>query len=268
MQGKEVGMKTKALILVFVALLLASNAFAGWVIKQAAQYEKEAKEEQTLYFQKNKVKFVHKDASMIFNVDEGTMCFVKPDNKQYWCGTPQEMRKAIEDATKSMMEEQMKNVPPEQREMMKKYMEQAQKKETPKKEISVKVKKTGDKATVAGYSGTKYRILVDGKLTEELWIAPKITIGTEIDRKKWEKMQKAMAEIGGAEAGYSASEEYLDVMEEGGVIKSIAYYEKDAKGVTVATKIEKKKIPASEFQVPKGYKKVSLNEVYGQPTAE
>lgn len=247
-----------------MALFVASNAFAGWVINQTSHYQEEAKREQAMYFQKNKVKIVDEDATIMFDVDKGILCFVKPDRKEYWCGTPKEMREAIEGARTSMMEEQMKHMPAEQREMMKKYMgEQGKTKETAeKKKISVKVKKTGEKATIAGYTGIKYQIFADGELSEELWVAPKITIPDEIDWKKWAKLQEAMMEIGGGEESYSDSKEYMDIMRKGGVIKSIAYYEKDAKGVTVATKVEKKKIPSSEFQVPKGYKKVDIDALW------
>lgn len=258
-------MKAKALFLVFAAVLLASNAFAGWVITQTTQDITGKEEEQTVYLQQNKVKTVMPDGIMMFDLDKELLYLINPDKKAYWSGKPQDMKKSTEEAQKKMMEEQMKKVPPEQREAMKKYMEQMMaQKASPKKEVKVAVKKTGEKATVAGYSSQKYQILVNGKLREEMWLATKLKdVGAEFDRAKWEKFQKALTEMGGEEEPYSASREYLDLMEKGFSIKSVSYYEEGRKSENVTTKVEKKKIPASEFQIPKGYKKVGMAEVMG-----
>ena len=258
-------MKAKALFLVFVAVLLASNAFAGWVLTQTTQYGEKEKEEQTLYFQQNKVKIVMSEGTMMFDLDKGLLYFINHDKKLYWAGKPEDMKKGTEGAQKMMMEEQMKNMPPEQREAMKKYMEQMQPQKTaPKKEVKVTVKKTSEKVTIAGYSGQKYQVLVNGKLRTEEWIAAKVNVADEVDRVKWEKFQKALVGMGGEKESYSVSKEYLDLMMKGFPVKSISYYEEDEKSVDQVTKAEKKKIPASAFQIPKEYKKVSLAEVHGR----
>lgn len=264
-QGKEGEMKARTLFLVFVVVMLASNAFAGWMITQATRDITGKKEDQTVYLQQNKVKTVMSDATMMFDLDKELLYLINPDKKVYWSGKPEDMKKSTEEAQKKMMEEQMKKVPPEQREAMKKYMEQMQaQKASPKKEVKVTVKKTGEKVTIAGYSGQKYQILVNGKLREETWIATKLkNVSDEFDRAKWEKFQKALTEMGGEEEPFSASREYLDLMEKGFSIKSISYYEEGEKSENVTTKVEKKKIPASEFQIPKGYKKVGMAEIVG-----
>lgn len=258
-------MKAKALFLVFVAVLLASNAFAGWVITQATQRGEAEKEEQTIYFQANKVKMAMSEGIVMFDLEKGLLYFINPDKKMYWSGKPEDIMKGVEEVQSKMMEEQMKKLPPEQREAMKKAMEQMQPKKTaPQKEVKVTVKKTSEKITIVGYSGQKYQVLVNGKLRTEEWIAAKVNVADEVDRVKWEKFQKALAGMGGEKESYSVSKEYLDLMEKGFPIKSISYREKGEESVDQVTRIEKKKIPATEFQVPKEYKKVSLTEVHAR----
>ena len=140
-------------------------------------------------------------------------------------------------------------------------MEDEAKKLTIKKKVKVDVKKTSDKATIAAYSGQKYQVLVDGKLKEELWVCAKINLKDEGDINKLNQLIEAMSGPGEEDNSYEHSTEYVKLMEQGYSLKSIEYDEEGNKeDVTVAVKVEKKNIPNSEFEVPKGYRKLSAAE--------
>lgn len=251
-------MKAKGLLLIFSTLLLASQAFAGWVIEEVTTNREGEKTTRITYIQNNRMKSVDSEP-MMFDLKKGMIYFFVPESKAYWSGTLEEYRKVM----KKMEEAQLKKMTPEQRAAYKQYKkknEEEAKKPTPKKKFKVEVKKTSGKATIAGYSGQKYQVLVDGKLKEELWVCSKINIKDELDLNKFKQIMEAMR---GPEAkkSYESSPEYMKLMEQGYPLKRLSYdKEGNKKRVTEAKKVEKKNIPDSELKAPKDYKKLSTAE--------
>ena len=257
-------MKKKGLFLAFITLFLSSQAFAGWVMEEVSSYGEEQKSTDINYVQQNKVKSVGSRTTII-NLEKGIFYFIIPEREIYWSGTPEEFRKLMEESKKMMEEQQLKSMTPEQREAYKQYMKQregeAKKVSPPQK---VEVKKTSEKAKIAGYSGQKYQVWVDGKLKEELWICAEIMPRDEIDIKKLEQFFETMNEPDEDKDSYKSSPEYEKIatyMEKGYKLKNITYDEYGMeKSVREAVKIEKKNIPDSEFEVPKNYNKLNNEE--------
>ena len=65
--------------------------------------------------------------------------------------------------------------------------------------------------------------------------------------------------MGGGDFDIENSKEYRKLEEKGWVLKRVARGEV----VSEVVKLEQKKIPASEFKVPAGYKKISLEQLLG-----
>jgi len=260
---KLMDMKAKVILSLFIVLFLTSQAFAGWMVESVNRDTNGEETTEILYVQKNKMKSVGPEMIMITDLDKNLLYIVnpKPEFKIYWSGTPEEMRKEIEEMTKQMEEAYLKNMSPEQREQYKQYKESM--KEKPKEPPTKKkfeVKKTSEKAIVAGYPTRKYQVWVNGELKEELWISSKIKIKDEIDLNKLEKFKEAMSGPE-EEESYESSPEYMALMEQGIPLKSINY-SNQGNSVNEVKKVEKRKIPDSEFKVPKGYKKISLLELH------
>ncbi|MCD6471837.1 DUF4412 domain-containing protein [Candidatus Aerophobetes bacterium] len=260
---KLMDMKAKVILSLFIVLFLTSQAFAGWMVESVNRDTNGEETTEILYVQKNKMKSVGPEMIMITDLDKNLLYIVnpKPEFKIYWSGTPEEMRKGIEEMTKQMEEAYLKNMSPEQREQYKQYKESM--KEKPKEPATKKkfeVKKTSEKAIVAGYPTRKYQVWVNGELKEELWISSKIKIKDEIDLNKLEKFKEAMSGPE-EEESYESSPEYMALMEQGIPLKSINY-SNQGNSVNEVKKVEKRKIPDSEFKVPKGYKKISLLELH------
>jgi len=263
-------MKVKGFFLVSIFLLLASQAFAGWVIEEVSGYPEGEEIRETIYFQKNKIKMVDSEQIMIFDLEKGMLYFLNPDREIYWGGTPEEFRKAMKEAMKLAMEEMLEEMTPEQREAYKEFMEGVEeetKEATAEKKIKVEVKKTSEKATIAGYSTQKYQIWVDGELKEELWISTEINLKDEIDLKKFVQLFEALDAAAGEES-YKSSPEYMGLMKQGYWLRSIDYTFGEKGTVREATKVEKKRIPDSEFKVPQGYRKVGIGEIFRQEMME
>lgn len=261
-------MKVKGFFLVSIFLLLASQAFAGWVIEEVSGYPEGEKIRETIYFQKNKIKMVDSEQIMIFDLEKGMLYFLNPDREIYWGGTPEEFQKAMKEAMKlameQMLEEMLEEMAPEQREAYKQFMEEMEeetKEATPEKKVNVEVKKTSEKATVAGYSAQKYQVWVDGELKEELWISTEINLKDEIDLKKFVQFIEALSGPG-EEEFYESSPEYMGLMKQGYPLRSIEYDQEEEQTVTEVAKVEKRQIPDSEFELPKSYRKVSIGEMW------
>ncbi len=262
-------MKTKGFFLVLILLLLASQAFAGWVIEEVAGYAEGQETRETIYFQKNRIKILTSEMIMIYDLEKGVLYFLNPDREIYWSGTPEQFLKDMKETMKLQMEKMLEEMTPEQREAYKKVMEEMAeaKKATPEKKVKVEVKKTSEKATIAGYSTQKYQIWVDGELKEELWISTEINLKDEIDLKKFVQLFEALDAAAGEES-YKSSPEYMGLMKQGYWLRSIDYTFGEKGTVREATKVEKKRIPDSEFKVPQGYRKVGIGEIFRQEMME
>jgi hypothetical protein len=117
-----------------------------------------------------------------------------------------------------------------------------------KKEGKVEVVNTGEKKTISGYSCTKFVIKEDGKEVAAVW-ATKDVKDFEAMRRDMEQFSKRMAAMNpmmgkGTAEGIKSVEGFPIETDMGESMKE------------VVTKIEKRSIAASEFEVPAGYKKV------------
>jgi len=201
---------------------------------------------------------------VIFDLDKGEMIIIDHEKKAYFAGHPSELMSGVQTAMMKAMEEQLKNLPPEQREMFKQYKEQmgqqAMTMPAETKKVKVGVKKTSEKATVAGYPVQKFQVWVDGKHREDLWVSAKVSIKDELDLNKLVEFMEGIRMPGVEEASYSSTSEYIGVMEQGFPLKSVKY-RGDGKDTSEAVKVEKKNIPASEFSPPEEYKRVEMEDM-------
>jgi hypothetical protein len=170
------------------------------------------------------------------------------------------------------MEEQLKQLPPEQRRQIEALMKSAQQgaqkpapKLRPEDCVSdkVEIKRTGTSVTVAGYDATGYQIFSNGKLDSEVWIAPAITAVREIDPAKLERMVsemvKALPQCPPRGQMFGADPVWK-LMKDGYPVRSV---EKDRGTVVEVVKAESRSLGAGEFQPPAGFARKSLKEMMG-----
>ncbi len=143
------------------------------------------------------------------------------------------------------MEKQMASLTPEQRKMMKEMM--GGKLPGMKSDAKVEVTSSGEKKSVNGYSCTKYVVKRGGEEFITLWTTDEIegigTMGEEM--KEFGRRMAALNPMG----DLSETEAMINV-------DGFPMQTEVADVTTVVTKVEKKNIPAAEFEVPAGYKKV------------
>lgn len=201
----------------------------------------------TTYMMPGKMKHVTDDGNIVIvRLDREKMYTVKPADKTYWEMTFAEMEQMMKaatakmDAMKGQMQEQLKNLPPEQREMVEKMygMSGGGKKEP------VSIATTGKTKSIIGYQATEYVARQGGKDMMKMYVTKGIG---EFDRmrKDWEQFNKRLLSMGpgfaeGMAEAYTKVQGFPMEMEIMGA-------------TTTVTKLEKKSTPASEFDVPAGY---------------
>jgi hypothetical protein len=269
---------------IVVGIVWTSQASAGWVIDQVAKGQgRESKQEQ-LAMQANQMKTVTLNPdgtpsmAFILDLNSETVTQVNYRDRSYTTAKVQEYAQIIQGPLKKAtpsMDEALKDVPAEQRQMVEKMMRsrmpQASAKPEDCPEAKIEMRKTGQKATVAGYPALGYEMLADGKKESELWIAKDITAWKELDPKKLERL---MTELTMATPGCGPSQDRhpgfgknkaWKLASEGYAVKTT-----DPSGANTVevTKAETRKLPASEFQPPAEFAAKNLSEMMGPKTKE
>lgn len=157
-------------------LLFATQAFAGTVFQTLTVEADGTETNGTMSVQDGnlliEMREQSEDVTLIYKQDESTMITVSHAEKSYMV-----MDKAFIDriavqmaAVQKQMEDMMKNVPPEQREMMEKMMS-GQMPQLNAAVPEVDVVRLGDGGTVNGKSTVRYQVTYDGQPKQNLWIA-------------------------------------------------------------------------------------------------
>jgi hypothetical protein len=150
-------------------------------------------------------------------------------------------------ASRAQMEKRMKDMPPEQRSKMEQMLSRYPGADSGKPLV---VKNTGETKTIEGHLCTKYVVTDDGKTVLTTWTTKDLKGFDEL-REDWLAYQKRLEKVGRT-FGSAVAEAYAKI--EGFPMES------EIGEIKIAvTKVEPRSISASEFEVPAGYKKESVN---------
>ena len=260
-------------------LACTSQASAGWVIDQAVKGSGEGGKQQII-LQANQMKTVvlapdgKPEAAFIMDLNAETITQVNYQERSYMTARVQEYAQIIQGAMKGAMgemEKAMKDMSPEERQMMEQMMGSKMPQAGPKsgacREPRIEMRKTGQEAKIAGYKAVGYEVLADGKPQSELWISKDIPAWKELDPKKLERVMgelvKAAPRCGpasGRQAGMGGDQTWK-LAGEGYPVKTV---DRSGSGATVeVTKAESRAVPASEFQPPANFARKTLSEMMG-----
>jgi len=267
-----VSIRTLFIVAVFL-LFNVYQSFAGLVMERERYEEGGQKVRGTIYMQDNKVKSFDEEGqfSAIFDLNTGEMIQVDNLSKTYSSTKAEDYfayYKQYSLKMKTAMMQQLSELPPNQRTQAEGMMKR-QGIELPGnnvRPVDVTLKKTGDTDKIAGYEAVKYEIYIDGKLDQEIWTSSYVGFQEEIDTKEMIEYLSELRKIEDSMKGSSllsqASEQtYTEVFSTGFPMKTIDYPLSGNSIVEETIKVSKKKIDSSEFQAPKGYKKVPLQQM-------
>jgi uncharacterized protein YukE len=181
----------------------------------------------------------------IFRLDKEMMYLIDTQKEEYSEMTFAEMEANAKKANKKLeeMNEKLKNLPPEQRKMMEQMMGKAA---MGGQNAKIDVIKTAEKKNISGYACIKYAMKEDTTEIGSVWTTASVS--------DFSSMQKDFKEFGQRMAA--------QMPKAGEMVTALAKVEgfpvqTTMAGITMTvTKVEKKVVAASEFEVPAGYKKV------------
>ncbi|MDD8018510.1 MAG: DUF4412 domain-containing protein [Bacteroidota bacterium] len=183
---------------------------------------------------------------MIARLDKQLIWNLNPEKKTYSEITFADLEKMAEKGAAKMdkMKEKMKGMPEEQRKMMEKMMGM-------QNDQPIEVKKTGETKSVAGYKCTKVTAVRGEEEVMTWWLTKDLT-GFEPLMADWKEFSKRMSAMT-ARFAKGTSEIYKNI---NGFPMETTMKIMNSSITTTVTKVEKRSIPSSEFDVPAGYKKV------------
>lgn len=261
-------MKIRIFILAILLSLSASGAFAGWEFVENSKGDDGQSDTQTSCIQDNRMKFVAPDYIMIVDVNKNTISYADTKRKAYWTGTPEEFaaqaQKNMENMDR-MMEKQLSQLPINQREQVRQSLvqEMSRRFQTPPSKIEVKAAKQNDK--IAGHEVTKYEVMMNGQLRQELWIAEDVKVSKDLDIKKFGNMMKSFQSPFGRNDQDAAlsSPEVMEVISKGWPLRKVDYDEDGYREQDEVVKLENKSLSDAVFALPAGYREMPMSELFG-----
>jgi len=127
--------------------------------------------------------------------------------------------------------------------------------------LKIIIKKLDDGLAVLKYKGQKHEVWVNEVLKEELWLCSDICLKDEMNLTEFSKMMESFRKKTGPTT-YDLAPEYLALEEQGYRLKTVKYHNEGEKSVTELIRLEKKQLPEKEFNIPDGYRKVKIAELY------
>ena len=199
------------------------------------------------YLKPMKLKTVsdEENRAVIIRSDKEVLYVINMKDKTYSEMTFKEFEGQMTKANEQMkeMQENMKDMPPEQRKMMEGMMKGMM----GKKEYEIK--RMGEKKTIAGFSCEKVVMSEGDKEIGEFWVTKDVG-SMKNYAKDWSKLMEKIAQGPMAGMFRKLAELYGFVMES------------KVSGVTsTTTKLEKRSVGDSEFELPAGYDKVSAEKM-------
>ncbi|MDQ7012114.1 MAG: hypothetical protein Q9M29_09855 [Mariprofundaceae bacterium] len=217
------------ILLIFVCLGWVGTATAGIVVTSEHESGIGKMERSQAYYEGNKSR--HDDfiflGREIITIDNGA--------KAYWQGSPEQfckVMKKLADAISALVPPQYRSKPISQRKVTR--------------------RKIGTRS-IAGFTATGYQFFVDGESDKEVWVSDDAGLSELI--RSLEAAEKEVKKIPACKGGSSLQDSKL--------------YRETVKGRFVlddghekVVKVEKKRISASVFSAPKGYRKFTDYEQF------
>ncbi|NOU60252.1 hypothetical protein [Marinifilum caeruleilacunae] len=257
------------LFAVFLVFVCYQPLSAGWIIKSktTSQYDVSWSK---MYLQNNVFKMVDEDHIFIMNGNTRDLTFINTKENTFWKGNMDDFKnrmkeffgKTMNDYS-AQMEEAMKNLTPEQREMMKQFgannpmLNKMQ--GTKAKKPEVEVIRTSEVLSILKRSARKYIVKSDGRKMEEVFLAENM-----ISKKDWNpEIFRELAEsmrMGIVSTDYEDDDQYWDLQKKGIPLKTI-HFNGNSQVVDEVVELIEKNLPPSTFLPPSDCKEVKLENV-------
>lgn len=246
-------------------MLLCGHAFAGVVItlenkEFGANLLRTEMSQVSIDGRKMRVDQVERGSSFIFRGDQERLMDIDHSRKTYRFIDKQTMQGAGDQMSQMMkqMEEQLANMPPEQRQMVERMMKGKMGQQAPQMQApqETEVKRTGSRETIHGYPCVKYEVWRGGQKVREIWATDwrkagvkKGTLDVFKDMARFQREMFASMKGAGSQRGGFSEFEKID----GFPILTRDYENSKVRSETLFKSAKEKKMDAAIFDPPKGY---------------
>jgi hypothetical protein len=193
-----------------------------------------------------------------------SLLIVHSDRRVYAQGTIDDYCRAMETFLRSVMAE----MAPEERELMDELMDEDAHRDDQRPRLIIG--RAAEAGPVAGLATEKYLVLVDGKLYEELWLAPAAPIMQELDsaaiRNVERKMTTCMENITEIVTGNwlrqpEQDAAYQELLHKGWLMRRISYSGGMPLTEMLVTALEGPATPTVELHPPQNFLQISFEEL-------
>lgn len=235
------------------ASLAISVAACSMALSQGFYAESSSSDEPeqvtTIYYMPKMLKTVDGNGSSftIFRFDKETMYTIKPEERTYTAVTFDEMKAMMTKARAGMdefMAKQLESATPEEKERIKESMAMMSPQGASRQPVQ-QVVATGEHKTISGYACEKYIVKRDGKEVETIWATKNVGEFKSMKRDLQDISDRLASTLGiknGVDGWYKEIDGFPIQTESDGSVETV-------------TKLQRKSIPLSEFEVPAGYTK-------------
>lgn len=191
----------------------------------------------------------------IFHLDREAMWQINPSKKTYSEISFAEMERMMKevsgkmDAAMAKMQEELSNLPPDQRKMVEQMMKGRMPGASGNADAPLRVSNTGERKTISGFPCTKFLVQRGENTVSTLWVTNDVPGFAEL-AQDWKAFSKRLASLTPRFANEMV-EAYKEI--QGFTIQSEL---PDMGVVTTVLKVERRSIPDREFEIPAGYTKV------------
>ena len=251
----------KMLSFALFMLLMPVIAYSGWVITEESVDVYGNRSIQTTFIQKNVIRYETSTSIVIIDLNSKMITIVFSRYRAYWNGTSEELKKSTISIYDMQMEKMLAGLPKhEQKELDSIYNDIRQKMLNPidyESKIDISISKTNDIQEIFGYNAMKYDIFVDSVLIESLWHTTDISPYNDVDINDMLAFMKQL-DFNSAQNNITQTDEYLDLLQAGMLLKSIEYLPNNNNFETKVTKLREVDIVSAFFLPPENYREVSL----------
>jgi hypothetical protein len=256
--------KTAFTWMVFLLLVCTQPAKAGWVITAQSNDSFGNKSFNTTFIQDSIIRIDKPTSINIINFNQELITLIFAQHRAYWQGTAKDLNKATAQMAEDQLTKLLAYAPEQKKAEIKRALASFKKNQAKPDSLKifpqVMVKKTGHTDTLLGYPATEYEIIIDSVVKQHVWVTRKVKPYHEANIERIMAFSKAMNPFA-IENSLSRSKDYMKLLEEGVILKSVNYSSDGNKLVTKITKIRKINIPEAIFQIPPGYVPTTLENV-------
>ncbi len=223
--------------------------------------------ESRMYFQDNLFKSVEESHTVIFDLEKREITFTNPADKTYWRGSLDSCLYEIRKLTLEHFKQEVETASPEDKpfylaiyENLKTELEQPDEPVVFQPDVQMEIVMTDETETILDYKARKYEVFVEGSLREELWLTNEVNLCEDFDTEEFRMFINDMAwDL--MDFDYQSTPEYIHLMKEGLVLRSVEYFEDGSVYSTEVVDVEQKDIPRKEFSPSPDYEHVSIDKL-------